>query len=74
MGGTGKVDHGNHNLKWEDGPASWEEFGHNNNPDACGLPVLTVDEREDGRYWEGSKPVLVRNVTDGWAAPSNQKK
>ena len=58
----------------QDSPASWEEFGHDNDPNACGLPVLTIDKWEAGSYWEGSKPVLVRNVTDGWAAPSNQKK
>ena len=65
------IDYGNHNLEWEDGPASWEEFGHDNDPSVCGLPVLTVEEWEEGRYWEGNKPVLVKNVTDGWAALKN---
>ena len=58
----------------QDSPASWEEFGHDNDPNACGLPVLTIDKWEAGRYWEGSKPVLVRNVADSWAALSNWKK
>ena len=69
-----EIDYGNHNLEWEDGPTSWEEFGHANAPDVCGLPVLTVEEWEAGKYWEGNKPVLVKNVTDGWAALQNWKK
>ncbi|KAL7532012.1 hypothetical protein ACHAXR_004371 [Thalassiosira sp. AJA248-18] len=68
------IDHGNHNLEWEDGPSSWEEFGHDNEPSICGLPVLTVEEWEAGKYWDGNKPVLVKNVTDGWAALHNWKK
>eukprot|EP00579_Thalassiosira_antarctica_P005695 CAMPEP_0201883222 /NCGR_PEP_ID=MMETSP0902-20130614/15220_1 /ASSEMBLY_ACC=CAM_ASM_000551 /TAXON_ID=420261 /ORGANISM="Thalassiosira antarctica, Strain CCMP982" /LENGTH=85 /DNA_ID=CAMNT_0048411957 /DNA_START=29 /DNA_END=282 /DNA_ORIENTATION=- len=40
------IDYGNHNLEWEDGPSSWEEFGHDNDPSVCGLPVLTVEEWE----------------------------
>jgi hypothetical protein len=60
--------------EWEDGQSSWEEFGHDNNPDICGLPLLSVAEWENGRYWERNKPVLVSGVTDGWAALSNWKK
>lgn len=65
------VDYGNHHSEWEDGPASWEEFGHDNDPDVCGLPRLTVEEWEAGRHWEGSRPVLVKDVTKGWAALEN---
>lgn len=68
------VDYGNHNLEWEDGPSSWDEFGHDNDPSVCGLQVLTVEEWEAGRYWEGKKPVLVSGVTDGWPALNNWKK
>lgn len=68
------IDYGNHNLEWEDGPSSWDEFGHDNAPDICGVQVLTVKEWEEGRYWEGSKPVIVKNLTDGWAALNNWKK
>ena len=53
---------------WEDAPASWEEFGHDNDPNICGIPVLSVEEWEEGRCWEREEPVLVRNVTDGWPA------
>jgi hypothetical protein len=69
-----EVDYGNHNLEWEDGPSSWEEFGHDNDPSVCGLQVLTVEEWEAGRYWEGKKPVLVSGVTEGWPALNNWKK
>eukprot|EP00581_Thalassiosira_minuscula_P008321 CAMPEP_0183703902 /NCGR_PEP_ID=MMETSP0737-20130205/1453_1 /TAXON_ID=385413 /ORGANISM="Thalassiosira miniscula, Strain CCMP1093" /LENGTH=453 /DNA_ID=CAMNT_0025930705 /DNA_START=18 /DNA_END=1379 /DNA_ORIENTATION=- len=68
-----EVDYGNHNNAWEDGPSSWQEFGHDNDPNVCGLPVLTVEEWEAGKYWEGNKPVIVKNVTDGWAANHNWK-
>ena len=68
------IDYGNHNQEWEDGPSSWEEFGHDNDPNVCGLPLLTVEEWEAGRHWLGDKPVLVSGVTDGWAALSNWKK
>jgi hypothetical protein len=68
------IDYGNHNLEWEDGPSSWDEFGHDNAPDICGVQVLTVQEWEEGRYWAGNKPVIVKNVTDGWAALNNWKK
>ena len=61
-------------LNWEDAPASRDEFDHDNDPSVCGIPVLTVEEWEAGRYWEGSKPVLVKNVTDGWAALKHWKK
>mmetsp|Transcript_27889 Transcript_27889/g.58912 ORF Transcript_27889/g.58912 Transcript_27889/m.58912 type:complete len:441 (-) Transcript_27889:92-1414(-) len=67
------VDYGNHNNEWEDGPSSWEEFGHDNDPEVCGVPVLTVEEWESGKYWEGSKPVIVKNVTEGWAALNHWK-
>ena len=50
------IDYGNHNLNWEDGPASWEEFGHDNAPDVCGVPRLTVEEWEAGRYWVDTGP------------------
>eukprot|EP00579_Thalassiosira_antarctica_P000628 CAMPEP_0201867376 /NCGR_PEP_ID=MMETSP0902-20130614/1622_1 /ASSEMBLY_ACC=CAM_ASM_000551 /TAXON_ID=420261 /ORGANISM="Thalassiosira antarctica, Strain CCMP982" /LENGTH=394 /DNA_ID=CAMNT_0048392519 /DNA_START=49 /DNA_END=1233 /DNA_ORIENTATION=+ len=68
------IDYGNHNPEWEDGPSSWEEFGHDNDPSVCGLPVLTVEEWEAGKYWDGNKPVLVKNMTDGWAALNHWKK
>ena len=69
------IDYGNHNENWEDGPSSWDEFGHDNDPDVCGLPRITVEEWEDKRYWEGKYgPVIVMNVTDGWAALNNWKK
>jgi len=57
-----------------DAPASKEEFDHDNSPDVCGLPILTVEEWEAGRYWKGKKPVIVKNVTDGWAALEHWKK
>ena len=66
-----EIDYGNHNTNWEDGLASWEEFGHDNS--ACNIPRLTVEEWERGRYWEGIKPVIVRGVTDNWAANTNWK-
>ena len=44
--GTGKVNHGNNNLEWEDALALWEEFGPDNDSDTWGLPVLTVDKWE----------------------------
>ena len=61
-------------IEWEDAPASREEFDHDNDPEVCGIPFLTVEEWEAGRYWEGSKPVMVKNVTDGWAALEHWKK
>ena len=67
------VDYGNHNLAWEDGPSSWEEFGHDNDPSVCRMPTITVDEWESGRYWRGNQPVMVANVTAGWAANENWK-
>lgn len=57
-----------------DAPASTEEFDHDNDPEVCGLPILTVEEWEAGRYWEGKKPVIVKNVTAGWAAMEHWKK
>ena len=53
---------------WEDAPSSADEFDHDNDKSVCGLPLLTVEEWEQGRYWEGDQPVLVKNVTDGWPA------
>mmetsp|Transcript_25972 Transcript_25972/g.55845 ORF Transcript_25972/g.55845 Transcript_25972/m.55845 type:complete len:363 (-) Transcript_25972:131-1219(-) len=70
---TDEIDYGNHNLDWEDGPTSWEEFGHDNDPSVCSLRFLTVEEWEAGKYWEGDQPVIVKNVTDGWAALNNWK-
>jgi hypothetical protein len=61
-------------FEWEDGPSSWEEFGHDNDPSVCGLRVLTVKEWEAGKYWEGREPVLVSGVTEGWPALNNWKK
>ena len=61
------IDYGNHNQNWEDGPTSWEEFGHDNDPSICGVPRITVQEWEEGKYWEGKHgPVIVLNVTNGW--------
>jgi len=54
--------YGNLNEKWEDGPSSWEEYGHDNDPSVCGLPVLTVEEWERGKYWEGGRSVLGRTL------------
>lgn len=64
------IDESSHTYyeTWEDAPASWEEFGHDNDPSVCGIPVLSVEEWEEGRYWEREEPVLVRNATDGWSA------
>ena len=62
------IDYGNHHLNWEDGTTSWDEFGHDNSPDMCNLPILTVEEWEAGKYWERDQPAIVRNVTKGWAA------
>mmetsp|Transcript_23489 Transcript_23489/g.38736 ORF Transcript_23489/g.38736 Transcript_23489/m.38736 type:complete len:360 (-) Transcript_23489:128-1207(-) len=53
---------------WEEAPASYEEFDHDNHPSVCRLPVVTVEEWEKGRMWEGETPVIVKNVTDGWKA------
>ena len=68
-----QIDYGNHNVEWEDGHASWDEFGHDNDPNVCGIPVLTVEEWERGKHWEGNRPVLVKNITDGWAALKHWK-
>ena len=61
-------------MEWEDGPSSWTEFGHDNDPSVCGLRLLTVDEWEAGRYWNGRVPVMVSGVTNGWRALDNWKK
>ena len=69
------TDYGNHNQEWEDGPTSWLEFGHDNAPEICGLPIISVIEWEEKRWWEGKLgPCIVKNVTDGWAALHNWKK
>ena len=69
------IDYGNHNQEWEDGPTSWSEFGHDNSPEICGLPIISVVEWEEKRWWEGKLgPCIVKNVTDGWAALHNWKK
>ena len=53
---------------WEEAPSSTEEFDHDNDKSVCRLPIISVEEWEEGRFWEGEEPVLVRNVTDGWPA------
>ena len=68
------IDYGNHNLEWEDGPSSWEEFGHDNDPSVCGVQRLTVAEWEAGRYWKKNRPVIVTNATAGWAAMHRWRK
>jgi hypothetical protein len=65
------VDYGNHNLRWDDGPSSWDEFGHDNDPNVCRMQTITIEEWESGRYWRGNVPVMVKNVTAGWAANVN---
>ncbi|KAL3817728.1 hypothetical protein ACHAXA_002488 [Cyclostephanos tholiformis] len=65
------VDYGNHNLRWEDGPSSWDEFGHDNDPSVCRMQIMTVEEWESGRHWRNNVPVMVTNVTSGWAANVN---
>ena len=60
------ADYGNHNKKWEDGPSSWEEFGHDNSN--CRLEHITIEEWEAGKYWERGNPVIVTGVTKEWAA------
>lgn len=70
-----EIDYGNHNQEWEDGPTSWSEFGHDNSPEICGLPIISVTEWEEKRWWEGKLgPCIVKNVTDGWPALHNWKK
>ena len=70
-----EIDYGNHNQEWEDGPTSWTEFGHDNAPEICGLPIISVAEWEEKRWWEGKLgPCIVKNVTDGWPALHNWKK
>ena len=58
-----EINYGNNNLEWGDGPSSWEEFGHDNDPSVCGVQRLTVAEREADRHWKGHRPVIVTNVT-----------
>ena len=59
---------------WEDAPASWEEYGHDNDESVCGVPRLTVEEWERGKYWQRNKPVIVVNVTEHWPAVEHWKK
>jgi hypothetical protein len=65
---NGDIDYGNHNTQWSQGPSSWEEFGHTNDPSVCKLQTITVDEWERGKYWRGNVPVMVMNVTTNWDA------
>ena len=53
---------------WEEAPASYEEFGHDNDPSVCRLPIVSVEEWEEKRMWEGETPVIVKNVTQNWKA------
>jgi len=53
---------------WDEAPASYEEFDHDNDPSVCRLPFVTVEEWEKNRMWEGETPVIVKNVTDNWKA------
>lgn len=59
---------------WEDAPASWEEYGHDNDESVCGVPRLTVEQWEKGKYWQKNKPVIVMNVTEHWPAVEHWKK
>eukprot|EP00985_Skeletonema_marinoi_P032860 scaffold39814_cov329-Skeletonema_marinoi.AAC.1 len=59
---------------WEEAPASYEEFDHDNDPSVCRLPIVTVEEWEKNRMWESETPVIVKNVTDGWKALENWSK
>jgi len=68
---NGDIDYGNHNTKWSQGPSSWEEFGHANDPDICRLRTITLDEWERGKYWRYNVPVMVTNVTADWDANVN---
>ena len=68
---NGDIDYGNHNTKWSQGPSSWEEFGHTNDPNICRLQTITLDEWERGKYWRYNVPVMVMNVTADWDANMN---
>lgn len=59
---------------WEDAPASWEEYGHDNDESVCGVPRLTIEQWEKGKYWQKNKPVIVMNVTEHWPAAQHWKK
>ncbi len=59
---------------WEDAPASWEEYGHDNDESVCGVPRLTIEQWEKGKYWQKNKPVIVMNVTEHWPAVQHWKK
>lgn len=62
-----KIDLGRY-PRWDDAPTSAEEFDHDNDKTVCRLPVISVEEWEAGRYWEGEEPVIVQNVIEGWPA------
>jgi len=62
-----KIYFGNYST-WEEAPNSLDEFDHDNSKHICGLPILTVEEWEEGRFWEAENPVIVKNVTAGWRA------
>lgn len=53
---------------WEGAPSSADEFDHDNDPSVCRLQIISVEEWEEGRYWEYEEPVIVRGVTEGWNA------
>ena len=53
---------------------SAEEFDHGNPPELCDIRRATVEEWEAEKLWEGSNPIMVVNVTDGWAANTKWKK
>ena len=53
---------------WGESPASWEEFGHDNDKTICRLPIISVEEWEAGQYWLKQEPVIVKNATKGWGA------
>lgn len=53
---------------WENAPSSLQEFDHDNDASVCRLPIITVNEWENNRYWERDVPVIVQNVTDTWMA------
>ena len=58
------ADYGNHTARWDQGHSSWEEFGHENDPDVCRMMTITPDEWERGKYWRHNVPVMVSRVLD----------
>lgn len=64
---VGQIELGQYKT-WEEAPASYEEFDHDNDPSVCRLPIVTVEEWEEKRMWEGETPVMVKNVTENWSA------